>query len=79
MTGFKHRGRHPGWTSNFGEFIHRHGTERLCEDLQVSVFTVYKWIHRDFEPTPPNARALVNLARREKIPLTLDDIYFREK
>jgi hypothetical protein len=67
------------WVGPFADFVSEFSVPALSRELDCHENSVYRWVRGTFQPTPPNAVKIIDVARRENIPLTLEDIYCRNR
>jgi hypothetical protein len=64
----------PRWTK-FESFLRVYGVVEIAKKLAVSVSAVYHWIDGTTIPHAPKAMAMIHLAKRRRLKLSLEDIY----
>jgi hypothetical protein len=66
------------WTGKFGAFVSSYRIENLADEVDVDPASVYRWARGDSFPSLPKAIAIVEIARRSGLTLSLEDIYETE-
>jgi hypothetical protein len=75
----RHRGRpRKTWAGKFGAFVSSYRIENLSIDVDVDPASCYRWARGDSFPSIPKAIAIVEIARRSGLVLSLEDIYETE-
>lgn len=63
------------YAGKFGAFVMKVLPENLATELNVDPAAVYQWLRGEHIPRPKKALAIVEIARREGVTLSLEDIY----
>ena len=71
------RPRSTPWVGRLGDFVNEYTCARLADELNLDVNQVGRWCRGDYAPTIQKAIALVEVARRAGVDLTLEEIYAR--
>jgi len=65
----------PRWESKFGRFVGEFGVEELAAELSIDATAVYHWVSGRQAPRVENALAIEKIAKRERVRLTIAEIY----
>jgi hypothetical protein len=65
----------PRWESKFGRFVGEFGVEELAAELSIDATAVYHWVSGRKAPRFENALAIEGIAKRERVRLTIAEIY----
>lgn len=72
------RPRSTTWAGKFGAFVSSYRIENLADEVDVDPASVYRWARGDSFPSLPKAIAIVEIARRSGLTLSLEDIFETE-
>jgi hypothetical protein len=60
--------------SKFGRFVGEYGVEELATELSIDETAVYHWVAGRTTPRLENALAILKIAKRERVTLTIVEI-----
>ena len=67
------------WESKFGRFVGGYGVDELAAELSIDATAVYHWMSGRSIPRLENALAIERIAKRERVSLTIAEIYEHRK
>jgi Helix-turn-helix len=71
------RPRSTPWVGSLGDFANTYTISRLADELNLDPMQIGRWCRGDYAPSIQKAIALVEVARRSGVDLTLEEIYSR--
>jgi hypothetical protein len=71
------RPRSTPWVGSLGDFVSKYTCSRLADELDLDPPQIARWCRGDYAPGIMKAIALVEVARRAGVSISLEDIYSR--